>query len=319
MSLLTSWLGSPPPDAAIEIAPESVSIAVLGGRGREAVVQGYAIEPLPPGAVTPSLTAANVTDTETVRSAVRAACDRAGVRPRRVALIVPDPAARVSLLRFERTPARREDLDQLIRWQVKKSSPFPVEDACVTYTAGARSGDGTEFVVAVARRETIREYESACEASGAHTGIVDLATLSVVNLFLDIGAASGDWLVVHMRPAYTSIVIMRGEELIFFRNHVEGEEDALADLVHQTSMYYQDRLDGKGFSRVLLGGIGRNAGVVDVARRSLEDRLEKKVEAIDATSGAALTDRIHATPELHATLAPLVGMLLRTRREAVSA
>jgi hypothetical protein len=43
------------------------------------------------------------------------------------------------------------------------------------------------------------------------------------------------------------------------------------------------------------------------------------VEPIDPTCGAALTDRIHATPELMATLAPLVGMLLRSQREGVAA
>ena len=36
-----SWLASAPPDAAIEIAPDAVSIAVLGSRGAEAVVQAY--------------------------------------------------------------------------------------------------------------------------------------------------------------------------------------------------------------------------------------------------------------------------------------
>jgi hypothetical protein len=40
------------------------------------------------------------------------------------------------------------------------------------------------------------------------------------------------------------------------------------------------------------------------------------VEAIDPTRSAALTDRVAATPELLAILAPLVGTLLRTRAEA---
>ena len=34
MSILTSWLASPPPDAAIELAPDAVSVAVLGPAGR---------------------------------------------------------------------------------------------------------------------------------------------------------------------------------------------------------------------------------------------------------------------------------------------
>ena len=58
------------------------------------------------------------------------------------------------------------DLDQLIRWQVKKSTPFPVDDACLTYTAGANYAGGREFIVVVSRRETIREYEGVCERIG---------------------------------------------------------------------------------------------------------------------------------------------------------
>ncbi|HLG59432.1 MAG TPA: pilus assembly protein PilM [Vicinamibacterales bacterium] len=319
MSLLATWLASPPLDAAIEIAPEAVSIAVLGGRGQNAVVQGYAVEPLPVGAVVPSLLSANLPDRDAVVRALRAACESVGVRPRRVALVIPDLAAKVSLVRFDKTPARRDDLDQLIRWQIKKSTPFPIEDASLTSSLGSRGPEGSEFVVVAARRETIREYESVCEEAGIEAGLVDLSTLAVVNLFLSSGpAATGDWLLVHMRPEYTSIVILRGEDVIFFRNRAEDDEEDLQDVVHQTAMYYQDRLSGRGFARILLGGLGRTPGAVDLARRTLEERMEASVEPIDPTQGAALTDRIHPTPELMATLSPLVGMLLRTRREAVA-
>ena len=315
MSILASWLASPPLDAAIEIAPEAVSIAVLGGRGQNAVVQGYAVEPMPIGAVVPSLTATNMPDSDVVVRALRSACESVGVRPRRVALVVPDLVGKVSLVKFDRTPTRRDDLDQLIRWQVKKSTPFPIEDACVTHSPGAPG----EFVVVAARREVIREYEGVCEEAGIEAGLVDLATIGVVNLFLSSGpAATGDWLVVHMRPEYTSIVILRREDMIFFRNRAEGDEEALPDVVHQTAMYYQDRLGGKGFTRVLLGGLGKAHGAVDMARRDLEEHMGTVVEPIDPTRGASLTDRIQATPELMATLSPLVGMLLRTRREAVN-
>jgi type IV pilus assembly protein PilM len=228
MSLFASWLASPPPDAAIEIAPESVSAAVIGARGKDAVVQGYASEPLPHGAVAASLTAHNILDRPAVVMALRTVLDRLGTRPRRVAVILPDLAGRVSLVRFDRIPARGEDLEQLIRWQLKKSAPFPVEDAALSFTASARTADGAgEFVVALARREIVREYESVCEEVGSHAGLVDLATLSVVNLVLaGDDAPHGDWLLVHMRPDYTSLVIVRGEDVIFFRNRPEGESAA---------------------------------------------------------------------------------------------
>src|SRR5688572_11604067 len=314
MSLLASWLASPPPDAAVEIAPEAVSIAVLGVRGREPFVQGFAVQPLKPGAVVASLTAQNVVDRAAVDAALAAAVDRLGVRPRRVALVIPDLAARVSLVRFEQIPAKREDLEQLIRWQVKKAAPFAVEDAALTYSPGTRSGDGGEFVVVLARRDTVHEYERVCEDAGMHAGLVDVSTLSVVNLLLAGSPPDGDWLVVHMRPEYTSMAILRDAELIFYRSRAEGDEDALADVVHQTTMYYHDRLAGQGFSRALLGGRGRTPGMAEAARRGLEERLGTKVEPLEPTRSAALADRLQTTPEIDAALAPLIGMLLRTRR-----
>jgi hypothetical protein len=234
---------------------------------------------------------------------------------------VPDLATRVSLVRFDQLPASREDLDQLIRWQVKKSAPFPIEEASLTWTPGSQAIDGGhEFVVALARQDVIREYESACESAGLHAGLVDLSTFSVVNCFLAGGRVpTGDWLVVQVRSDYTSIAIMRGADVIFFRNKGEGEGDTLADLVHQTTMYYQDRLSGQGFTRVLVGGTGRPGGDLEMARRGLEERLGVPVETIDATRVAMLTDRITVTRDVMARLAPLVGMMLRTRQETAAA
>jgi type IV pilus assembly protein PilM len=322
MSLLASWLASPPPDAAVEIAPTRVSAAAVMPRGSAAsglALRSHAVEPLPPGAVTASLGSHNIIDPPTVAAAVRAVLGRLNTRVARVALIMPDLVAKVSLVHFDQVPARRDDLDHLVRWQVRKSAPFPIDDACVSYTSGTRAADGSaDFVVVLARRDIVEEYERACSDAGVYAGLVDLTTLSMLNLFLaSSNVPASDWLAVHMRPEYTSLAIVRGRDVVFFRNRPEDGEDTLADLVHQTAMYYQDRLSGQGFTRVLLGGSGRTSGAVDLARRNLEERLGATVEPIDSTAVAAPSDRIGVTGELRDILAPLTGMLLRTRQEAV--
>jgi type IV pilus assembly protein PilM len=320
MSRFASWLASPPPDAAVEIGPESVSVAVVGTHGSAPVVEGYAVEPLAPGAVVPSLTSQNLADRRAVVGALRDALERLGGRPRRVALVVPDVVARVALVRFDKVPARREDLTQLIRWQVRKSAPFPVDDACLSYQPGSRPGAEGEFLVVLARRSIVREYESVCEELGMQAGIVDLATSSVINLCLSRGPAlDGDWLVVHMRPEYTSLAIVRGADVIFFRSRPEGDEESLTHVVHQTTMYYQDRLAGEGFVRVLLGGAGRTPSAIDIAKLNLEERLRLPVESIDPARVAPLKDQTNPAPELKAVMSPLVGILLRAREEAVAA
>jgi Tfp pilus assembly PilM family ATPase len=270
--------------------------------------------------VTVSLTGQNIMDRAAVVDRLRSALDQLGVRPSRVALTVPDVVAKVSLVRFDRIPARQEDLEQLVRWQLRKSAPFPVEEAVLAVAEGAPIDQGGEFVTVLARRDVIREYESVCEELGMQPGLVDLSTFGVANLLLASGAAPhGDWLVVHVRPEYTSLAIMRRNHMIFFRNLSEADAAALADVAHQTTMYYQDRLAGQGFERVLLGGIGRSPGALEATRSGLAERLGAAIHPIDPTRWAPLADGGTATPELLAILAPLVGTLLRLRAETVGA
>ena len=320
MSPVASWLASPPPDAAVEITPERVSAAQVSLRGKDPLIVAYATEPLPPGAVTPSLTATNVHDRAAVGAAVTRLFEKLPSRPKRVALVIPDTAAKISLVRFDRIPGRRDDFDQLVRWQVRKATPFPIEEANVTYAPGLKIGaEGREFLVVVARQGFVAEYEHACQDAGAEPGLVDVSTISLVNMYLASTPPSGDWLLVHVRPDSTSIVIMRGEDVIFYRNRAEGEQDSLTELVHQTSMYYQDRLSGTGFSRVLIGGLGRGPGVSESARRGLEDRLGAVVDTVNVGQAATLTDRVAASPEINDLLGPLVGISLRGLRAGVAA
>jgi Tfp pilus assembly PilM family ATPase len=288
------------------------------------VVAAHAVEPLPDGALVPALNATNTHDRASVATAINRVIEKLG-RPRRVGLVVPDVVAKVSLLKFEKIPSRAQDLDQLVRWQVRKSAPFPIEEAQVSYVNGQRSADGQELIVSLARRSVIEEYEQLCAEAGAYAGLVDLATFNVINAVLagrstparaaSAGAPDEDWLLVNVAADSASIALLRGPHLIFFRNRAADTDGTLADLVHQTAMYYEDRLTGGGLSRVLLAGAAAaeagQALEIDQIRRSLEERLRTAVDTVDPRAAAALTDRIGAAPALLDTLTPLVGLLLR--------
>jgi type IV pilus assembly protein PilM len=322
MSTLRSFFARPRPTVAIEFAGDRVTVVRVAGSGDPAAVAGYAIEPLPPGALTPGLNGPNVVDRPAVVEAVGRALERAGGRGSHAGLVVSDPVAKVSLLRFDKVPARPADLLELIRWQVRKSVPFRIEDAQLTYATGAATGGGREFVVAIARRDIVREYEAVAEAARVQPGVVDLATFNVVNAVVAGGAPSDDdWLVVHAAADYLSLAILRGHDLIFFRHRGAEDETTLADVVHQTSMYYEDRLQGRGFARVVLAGAGRASGgeagsgpaSIESIRRELEDRLQTRVDAVDPRPAITLADAVALSPALLDTLTPSVGLLLRER------
>ncbi|MEO8522921.1 MAG: pilus assembly protein PilM [Acidobacteriota bacterium] len=310
------WLSSRPPAAALEIDARRVTGSTIARQGGGHVLASHATEPLPAGAVEPALNAVNVHDPAALAAAIRAVLERLAPRPRRIALVLPDTVAKFSLLRFDKIPDRPQDLDQLIRWQMRKAAPFRIEDAQLAWTPGvALPGGGREYLVTVVRRDVVESYERACTDAGAHAGIVDIASVNLVNAVLALQrghAPPGDWLLVHVAADYGTVAVVREGNVIFFRTRpADGPED-LADLVHQTAMYHEDRLGGGGFSRIVLAGASsRGPEAAERIRRGLEGRLGHAVEALDFRGAVALSDRIAAAPELLDSLAPALGVLLR--------
>lgn len=311
------FLQMPPPSLGVEFASDRVTVVSLEPAGEGAVVGAHATEPLPPGVISPALNALNVEQPNAAGDALRRALERADLKGGRAALVVPDAIARVSILPFESIPSSEQDLGQLVRWQVRKSVPFDIDAAQVSWSRGADHGAGADFIVAVARRDIVEEYESLCARCGLQAGLVDLATFSMINAVL---AAAGpgqrtdpgsDWMLVHVSRADAALAIVRGGDLIFYRNRAMAPDETLEDLVHQTTMYHEDRLGGGRFARVIVAGTSAGSDV----RRTIEARIGVPVEALDARGVATLRDRIGAAPGLLDMLAAPIGVL---RREAVA-
>ena len=301
-----------PPSLAIEIASRRVTVVQVGRSSGGPTIAAHATEAIPPGAVVPALTGTNIADVAAVADPLKRALDRAGLRSaRRAALLVPDGAARISLLTFEKVPAKAADFDQLVRWQLKKATPFPIEEAQVSYfPAHASSGHAT-FAAVAARRDVIAQYESVADAAGIHAGLVDLSSFNVMNAVMAAGAAANDdWLVVCLAPEGTTLAILRGTQLMFYRHRPSVDAEPLSALVHQTAMYHEDRLGGRKFGRVWLSGAAS-----EQARREISERLGVRAEPVDVRPAASLRDGA-ASAEVLETLAAPVGVLLRERKAA---
>ena len=120
---------------------------------------------------------------------------------------------------------------------------------------------------------------------------------------------------MHVAPDYATLAIVRDKELIFFRTRQLESEADLADVVHQTAMYHEDRLGGgrlraRSCCRARPRAARRRASGCGATSRS---GIGVKVEALDFRGTAAMRDRISAAPDLLDALAPAVGVVLRER------
>ena len=75
---------------------------------------------------------------------------------------------RVFILPFETLPRRADEALPLLRWRLKKSVPFDVDETVVSWMRQNGREGNLEMVTAVARQRIIREYEEIVESVEAN-------------------------------------------------------------------------------------------------------------------------------------------------------
>ena len=184
---LERWLNAMPhPSLVVEIASTHVAAAHWSKTGGH--LESHAIQPLPLGAIMASPVDANVVQPEAVRSALRKVFNRVPVRDAPLALLIPDPVVRVFILPFDTLPRRADEAVPLLRWRLKKSVPFDMEETVVSWMRQSGREAALEVVTAVARQRIVREYEDILEPLNATAGVALSSTLASLPLLGDEGA-----------------------------------------------------------------------------------------------------------------------------------
>jgi type IV pilus assembly protein PilM len=168
------------------------------------------------------------------------ALDSVSGRATDVIAVLPDASVRVVLLDFETLPNKRDEAESVVRFRLKKSLPFDLDKARVSYHAQP-AATGIRVVAAVALTSVIEEYEALFREAGYNPGIVLPSTLAA------LGAASGEQptLVVKVDARTTSIAILAQKQLLLFRTlenssgiAITGEK--LAEEVYPSLVFFQD-------------------------------------------------------------------------------
>src|SRR5271165_1067516 len=207
---MSSASNSAKPRVACEIAADRVLVGRLADDGRS--LEACAARELAPGSVVPDLVEGNLHQREAVTAAVQAAIGSVAGRSHDVIAVVPDAAVRVVLLEFDTLPADSEEAAGVVRFRMKKSLPFDVDKARVSYHA-QKTADGVRVVAAVALASVVEDYEAVFRDAGFSPGVV------LPSMLAALGAAEADrpTMVIKVDARTTSIAIMDQQQLLLFR------------------------------------------------------------------------------------------------------
>jgi type IV pilus assembly protein PilM len=235
---MSSGSNSAKPRLACEIAADRVLVGRLAEDRRS--LEACAARELAPGSVIPDLVEGNLRQRDAVTAAVQSALGSVAGRSHDLIAIVPDAAVRVVLLEFDALPSDPEEAVGVVRFRMKKSLPFDVDKARVSYHS-QKTADGVRVVAAVALASVVEDYEATFRDAGFSPGVV------LPSMLAALGAAEGQrpTLVVKVDAHTTSIAILNAGQVQLFRTlentrgvTITGEQ--LAEEVYPSVVFFQD-------------------------------------------------------------------------------
>ncbi|HUC28532.1 MAG TPA: hypothetical protein VMR80_03065 [Candidatus Acidoferrum sp.] len=251
------------PKLACEIAADRVLAGRLGDDGSGLEVS--AAHALAPGSVVPDLVENNIRQREAVRAGIEDALGTVAGRSKDVIAVVPDAAVRVMLVEFDTLPSDQEEALGVVRFRLKKSLPFDVEKAKVSFHA-QKVNDEVRVVAAVGLTSVIEDYENAFSEAGFTPGIV------LPSMLAALGAADAKkpTLVVKVDAHTTSIAILNEDQLQLFRTlentrgvTISGEQ--LAEEVYPSVVFFQDTYH-LNIERIYVAGLSEAGGAAPALR-----------------------------------------------------
>ena len=237
------------------LACEITSEGVIAARAAEKAsrLEVFTSRRFSEGTIAPGLTVPNILNPEALRTALSGALSAVAGKSKDVIVVLPDVAIRIMLLDFESLPTKRDEIDPVLRFRLRKSLPFDVDQATLSYDI-TRANGTVRVAVAVAPREIIEEYEKAFRDIGYVPGVVLPSSLAA------LGLVDGErpTLILKVDPINITITAVERHELRLVRtlDNPHGGIFSTADLaeaVLPSIVFFEDTFAGH-IEKIYVGG-----------------------------------------------------------------
>ncbi len=274
----------PRPRVACEVSMERVVAARAGDK--QSALESATAQTLPAGALVPGLQQANLAARAEVVDALRDSLGIVAGRSRDVVLVIPDATTRIMLLDFDTLPDKLGDAEGVVRFRLKKSLPFDIDQSAVSFDRQVAADKSLRVIAAVTPRTVIEEYESAVREAGYNPGTV------IPSMIAALGAvdATAPAMIIKVESGITSFAIVDQNHLLLYRALENGGAvvtgESLIDDVNTSLVYFEDRYN-VAIDRLLVSGVQSGQAL----QAAFSDRAIKVEELVPASlAGAAASN-----------------------------
>lgn len=219
---------STPPMIGVDISSSSIKMVELSEAPKKAgyVVERYAIEALPPDAVSDG----NINNMDVVSEALRQAWKRMGTRIKNVSLALP-AAAVISKKILLPSGLREEELEMKVEAEANQYIPFALEEVNLDFQIigpAPTDPEEVEVLLAASRKANVEDRVATAQAAGLKTVVVDVEPYAAEAAFEQVcaqlpnGAVDQCVALVDIGANVMNVNVLRNGQSVYMRDQQIG-------------------------------------------------------------------------------------------------
>lgn len=209
----------------IDISSTSVKLLELSRQGDRYRVEAYAVEPLPPSAVTEK----NIAELEGVGQALSRVVTKARTSLKNVAVAVAGSAVITKTIEMD-AGLSDDEMESQLKIEADQYIPYPLDEVAIDFEvqgASARNPERVNVLLAACRKENVEVREAALTLAGLTARVVDVEAYALERSF---GLLANQLMVsperlvavVDIGATMTTLSVLLGGRIIYTREQLFG-------------------------------------------------------------------------------------------------
>jgi type IV pilus assembly protein PilM len=223
----------------LDIGSTGVRLLQLSSHGSGYRIDHFATEPLSEGVVVEK----SVQDVEAISNAISRAVSNSGSKAKTCAIAVSGAAVFTKTISLPSNLAE-SDVESQVQIEANQYIPFPLDEVSLDFEIlgpSPRNADLIDILLAASKSENVESRQDALDAAGLRAAIVDVEAFAIANAFeiirkrdgLTLGETVG---ILDIGIDLTTLLILRGERVIYTRDHPFGGRQLLEETMRRYDM-----------------------------------------------------------------------------------
>ena len=246
--MIVPLFSSKNPRLGVDISSTAVKVLMLEKHRNGYRPVGFAIEPIPAGAVQDK----TITDTDVVAGALSRALSRSRAKTKHIVMAVPTSASVSRVLNIS-NPGNEFELEEQVRMESDQYIPFPIDEVSLDFEplhneVGSKpkkkaptEESSLQVIMAATRSTNVEARIAVAEAAGLAVDVMDIESFAIQNAFTEIIAPTlsaedraQPIALLDVGANTTTINVFSGDDIIYSKEHPFGGKQ----LTNEISMYY---------------------------------------------------------------------------------